>query len=102
MIMNSYSQNVFYIGNQSYFVSSAYNSTVMNSFSFAIDEFGNDIQALYSIEDTIDHVYSLVDEGKATKANKSEILETMEDIWDTTIWDFVNLDADGNPTFIIQ
>jgi len=91
MIKDSYSANQF-IGDYSYYNSglggSIYNSTVINSFSFAIDQNGNPVYALRDFSETWENVYSLVDEEYAINATKEEIIQIMSSLWDLEVWSF--------------
>ncbi len=76
-------------------ISSCYNAGSVTSNSFADDFVG------YS-NDTIELVetYTTANASQfgGEKKTLAEIIEIMKMIWDSTIWDFDNLDENGNPT----
>ena len=94
LIKNVYSDNTFFsLNGQGYLyfagiAGNIYDSTVINAFSFATDEFGNYVVALKDFLETTENVYSLVEEDSAILKSKAEILEIMMEIWDLELWSF--------------
>jgi hypothetical protein len=47
---------------------------------------------------TVKNLYSLVYDGYSTVLTLPEIHERISELWDHDIWDFENVDEQGNPT----